>query len=159
MLPGHVLTCPRPRSWGRGFPGFPHEVKKSDLGSPSLYNLFSGHLSLSPPLFPHPLGLPSPPPHLFIVCFPFAVKDLDTEKYFHLVSARPQTLGSWLCWAWLWLSASWNLQESAPRPEWVREWVAQGLGSQVRLHGRIEAGAWEGYQPCPPCRCCPQMNW
>lgn len=72
------------------------------------------------------LSLP-PSSLLFIYCvFPLTVKDLDTEKYFHLVSARPPALGvPALTGCGLGFLPPWGSGQSSPRP-----WERPGIGEQ-----------------------------
>lgn len=72
------------------------------------------------------LSLP-PSSLLFIYCvFPLTVKDLDTEKYFHLVSARPPALGvPALPGCGLGFLPPWGSGQSIPRP-----WERPGIGEQ-----------------------------
>lgn len=68
---------------------------------------------------------PAPLACLFIVFFFLTVKDLDTEKYFHLVSAPPAALGVPApCWVWTWLPPAWASGGRAPGPGkgWGGEW-------------------------------------
>lgn len=113
------------------------------------------------------LSLPPPPSCLFIVdVFPLAVKDLDTEKYFHLVSAWPLALGAptpqWV-WTWLpappdlWGECSWALgktggggagmgprisRESQPSCATRHEWGQVPEVQDGTSHRTAEGGAW-----------------
>lgn len=89
--------------------------------SPCVSLELSIFLGFSPFLFPHSLSC------LFIVyVFPLAVKDLDTEKYFHLVSARPPALRPPAPhWAWIWLPATLGLWGECSGP-----WERMGVGEQ-----------------------------
>lgn len=73
----------------------------------------------------------SPTPLSFIVCvFPLAVKDLDTEKYFHLVSALPPALG-------------------VPALHWVSTWLPATLGlwgQCLQALGKAGVGSGNGTQ-------------
>ena len=68
---------------------------------------------------------------LFIVCVsPLAVKDLDTEKYFHLVSALPPALG-------------------VPALHWVSTWLPATLGlwgQCLQALGKAGVGSGNGTQ-------------
>lgn len=84
-----------------------------------------------------PLSLPS---LVYLLCvFPLAVKDLDTEKYFHLVSARPLALGlPPLTGCGRGFLPPWSSGENAPRL-----WERLG-GGERRWESRIsrEPGHW-----------------
>lgn len=95
---------------------------------------------LSPPL-PGPCSCVL---FIYCVCFPLAVKDLDTEKYFHLVSALPPALGVPAPhWEWTWPPAAlglWRLCSQAwGRPGWgvcgARRPRVPGRASQGLLPG------------------------
>lgn len=94
-------------------------------------------VSLSPPSSP-----------LFIYCvFPLTVKDLDTEKYFHLVSARPLALGvPALTGCGLGFLPPWGSGESTPGP-WERlgtgeqGWVPESPSCLVHHEASVEPGS------------------
>ena len=95
--------------------------------------------SLSPPL-PGPRSCVL---FIYCVCFPLAVKDLDTEKYFHLVSALPPALGVPAPhWEWTWPPAAlglWRLCSQA--------WGKPGWGVCGARRPRVPDRASQGLLP------------
>ena len=85
--------------------------------------------------------LPLSPPcswvlFIYRVCFPLAVKDLDTEKYFHLVSALPPAL-------------------RVPAPHWEWTWPPAALGLWrpcSQAWGRLGWGVCRARRPRGPGR-------
>lgn len=109
--------------------------------------LFGTHPFSWFPLHFYSLSLPS---LVYLLCvFPLAVRDLDTEKYFHLVSARPLALGlPPLTGCGLGFLPPWSSGENAPRL-WERLGVGSGDGIQNQQGTKC---LWEkdGTPPPPP---------
>lgn len=78
--------------------------------------------------------------YLSCVCFPLAVKDLDTEKYFHLVSALPLALGVPAPhWEWTWPPATLGLWRPCSQA-----WGRLGWGVCKARHRRGPGRASQG---------------
>lgn len=103
------------------------------FGSPHLSGFLSPAFCLRFS-FAHSLSPRSWVLFIYRVCFPLAVKDLDTEKYFHLVSALPPAL-------------------RVPAPQWEWTWPPAALGLWrpcSQAWGRLGWGVCRARRPRGP---------